>query len=90
MDVSPDSRRHPARVSRRGSNRKWIEAIKSAQFTQHHRLTTNRNNRRSLWVIERRSMAVGVLFVLFILFCGFTHLFAILHVRGRFDLSVFC
>jgi hypothetical protein len=36
-------------------------------------------------VIERRSWAVGVLFVLFILFCGFTHLLAILHVRGRFD-----
>lgn len=32
-------------------------------------------------MVERRSWAVGVLFVLFILLCGVTHLFAILHVR---------
>lgn len=41
-------------------------------------------------MLERRSWAVGILFVLFILFCGLTHLFAILHVRGVLVSVVLC
>lgn len=50
----------------------------------HRTASTDQSNHpnRSLWVVERRSWAVSILFVAFILLCGLTHLFAILHVRA--------
>ncbi len=37
---------------------------------------------RYYWVVERRCWAVSFLFIAFILLCGITHLFAMLHVRS--------